>query len=144
MNKTIKVNNKEYEVSVAPSFALLYEEKFGKDILTFLNSFADALGLYFSEMFNQDSYTTVRDYLDILSEPGLIGFYEIIWASLKDANDSVKDFRDWLKEDTEDIQALDFMVSLLPVIYESLASKKKPMELLSEMVKKFTVEQKTK
>lgn len=138
MIKTIKVGNKEVQFDNNVGWAMIYKDQFGSDIIpSVMPMFAAAFDII-SGLVNETGKTndiTLADILKLTDGDALINavihlgnlefvdFINITWSLAKNADDSIPEPREWVKQ-FDEFPVDTLAPAIVKLIFKGLASSK--------------------
>lgn len=135
MERTFVIDGKEVKFKFTLSAFYIFKNQFGYDAMTKivpaigeLMAGLDFKALSKKDITNANLMNTLGDTLQTTFNVEIVDFLNLIWCFAKTADDSIKEPIKWFN-DFEEFPIFDVMKDFLPALMESLASKKKLIEM---------------
>lgn len=131
MEKTIQIDGKQIKFKSGASFARIYKNQFGKDILTVIMPLLSEVLKNMDEIFDKKTIapSDLSKILDSVYCLELVDIQNIIWAMAKLADKDIAEPEIW-EGQFEEFPIFDVAKELMEIFIPSLVTKKK---LLKEL-----------
>lgn len=146
MIKTITIDGKEVQFKASASFPIIYKANFNSDILTVIMPLIAELLRGMDDLLAKDILkdgklnlipSDLANILENVYSVELVDIMNLLWTLAKCADKEVPEPAKWFDQFAE-FPVIDIAVEVFPMLFTSLFSKKKLMEIAK------TVETKTK